>query len=72
MLADDRLEDRRLAGEMVVEAALADADAARELAHRGAAITALREQIERLGEDTVSGRGRSRVRCAGGEDGHAT
>jgi hypothetical protein len=71
VLGNDRFEDRGLAGEMIVEAALADADAARELAHRGAAIAALREQIERFDEDALAGGGRGRFRRAGGVDSHA-
>ena len=72
MLADDRLQDRGLAGKVVVEAAFADADAARQLAHRGAAIAALRKQIERLGENTLAGGGRSNFRRAGGLGRHPT
>src|SRR5438309_4554818 len=56
VFSNDRFQDRGLAGEVVVEAALANADAARKLAHRGAAIAALREQIECLGENALAGR----------------
>ena len=61
MLADDGFEDRRLAREMIVKAAFADTHPARQLAHRGAAITAFGKQMQRFRENPLAGRRRGHV-----------
>ena len=55
ILADDGFEDRRLAREVIVKAAFANTHPARQLAHRGAAVTAFGKQAAALPQESARG-----------------